>query len=200
LKDVNIHPFVKAHWDEIAPFHRKLFERVAKPLYILIAIMLELPEDYFISRNAYDKRSEDWLRWMMHPPRPREYYDAVESYGIGGHTDQSSLTLLFEQNVVGLQMLTTEGVWKWVKPVPGGITINAGELFSHLTKGYVKATIHRVHAPVDDQLGEERLGCIYFSLMNVRLSKLRSNGRTTPLFGLHLVRNCFAWVSSHKRS
>jgi hypothetical protein len=59
LKDVKVHPYFKAHWDEIAPFHRKLFERVAKPLYILIAIMLELPEDYFLSRNAYDKRSED---------------------------------------------------------------------------------------------------------------------------------------------
>jgi isopenicillin N synthase-like dioxygenase len=47
-------------------------------------------------------------------------------------------------------MLTTEGTWKWVKPVPGGITINAGELFTHLTKGYVKATVHSVHAPVDD--------------------------------------------------
>ena len=137
-------------------------------MYILIAIRLELPEDYFISRNQYDKRSEDWLRWTMHPPRLREYYDAVEPYQIGGHCDQSSLTLLFEQNVAGLQMLTTDGTWKWVKPVHGGITINAGELFSHLTIGYVKATIHRVHAPVDDQINSERLGCIYFALMNVR--------------------------------
>ena len=132
--------------------------------------------------------------------RPREYYDAVESYGIGGHTDQSSLTLLFEQNVAGLQMLTTDGVWKWVKPVPGGITINAGELFSHLTKGYVKATIHRVHAPVDDQISEERLGCIYFSLMNVVSLNNHFNIRTAPLFALHLVRNCFAWGTSLKTS
>jgi isopenicillin N synthase-like dioxygenase len=64
-------------------------------------------------------------------------------------------------------MLTSDGKWKWVKPVPGGITINAGELFSHMTSGYVKATIHRVHAPVDDQLDYERLGYIYFALMNV---------------------------------
>lgn len=173
MKDVKIHPYIKARWDEIAPFHRKLFENVAVPLYKLIAIMLELPEDYFVSRNQYDKRSEDWLRWMLNPPRTREYHDAVENYGIGGHSDQSSLTLLFEQNVAGLQMLTSEGSWKWVKPVRGGITINAGELFTHLTKGYVKATVHRVHAPVDDQLDEERLGCIYFALMNVSLARSR---------------------------
>ena len=118
----------------------------------------------------------------MHPPRPREYYDAVEKYQIGGHTDQSSLTLLFEQNVAGLQMLTNDGTWKWVKPVKGGITINAGELFVHLTKGFVKATIHRVHAPVDDQLGSERLGCIYFSLLNVR--PLPPLLRTSFVYGL----------------
>jgi isopenicillin N synthase-like dioxygenase len=162
-----MHPYVQAHWDEIAPFHRKMFERVTVPLYTLIAIMLELPEDYFVSRSQYDKRSEDWLRWMWHPPRTREYHNLVENFGIGGHSDQTSLTLLFEQHVAGLQMLTTEGTWKWVKPVPGGITINAGELFSHLTNGYVKATVHRVHAPVDDQLDAERLGCIYFALLNV---------------------------------
>jgi isopenicillin N synthase-like dioxygenase len=93
---VKKHPFIEAHWHEIAPFHRKLFDSVAKPLYILIAIMLELPEDYFLSRNDYDKRSEDWLRWMLHPPRTREYYDAVEEYGISGHWYVSTHYLLFE--------------------------------------------------------------------------------------------------------
>jgi isopenicillin N synthase-like dioxygenase len=104
---------------------------------------------------------------MLNPPRSREYYDKVEQFGIGGHCDQSSLTLLFEQNVAGLQMLTSDGKWKWVKPAHGGITINAGELFKLLTNGYVKATIHRVHAPVDDQINGERLGCLYFALLNV---------------------------------
>ena len=33
--------------------------------------------------------------------------------------------------------------------------------------GYVKATIHRVYAPPDDQIGYERLGCIYFCNVGV---------------------------------
>lgn len=164
--------------------------------------MLELPQDYFISRNQYDKRSEDWLRWMMHPPRSREYYDAVEAYQIGGHCDQSSLTLLFEQNVAGLQMLTADGTWKWVKSVPGGITINAGELFSHLTKGYVKATIHRVHAPVDDQINSERLGCIYFALMNVPTPPLEHHSdflNTFLISGQHRYSFCAKPEASSSR-
>lgn len=40
-----------------------------------------------------------------------------------------------EQNVLGLQMLSRDGEWLWVKHVHGGITINAGESLQHLTKG-----------------------------------------------------------------
>jgi isopenicillin N synthase-like dioxygenase len=43
--------------------------------------------------------------------------------------------MLFEQNVLGLQMLSRDGEWLWVKPVKGGITINAGESLQHMTKG-----------------------------------------------------------------
>ena len=65
-----------------------------------------------------------------------------------------------------LQMLTSDGLWKTVKPVKGGITVNAGELLKHMTKDFVKATIHRVAPPQDDQLQYERLGLIYFVCFN----------------------------------
>ena len=125
---------IKAFKGEWGPFMKKMYEHIARPLYILIAIVLELPEDYFTSRIEWEKRSECWLRFMLHPPRPDEYYEAQRQFGISGHSDQSSLTMLWGQNVAALQMLTRDGQWKWVKPVPGGVTINAGELISHITK------------------------------------------------------------------
>jgi len=72
---------------------------------------------------------------MINYPRSRENHVLTEPYNIGGHADFGSLTMLFEQNVLGLQMLSREGEWLWVKPVPGGITINAGESLQHMTKG-----------------------------------------------------------------
>ena len=125
---------IKAFKSEWGPFMKKMYERIARPLYTLIAIVLELPEDYFTSRIEWERRSECWLRFMLHPPRPDGYYEAQRQFGISGHSDQSSLTMLWGQNVAALQMLTTDGQWKWVKPVPGGVTINAGELMSHMTK------------------------------------------------------------------
>jgi isopenicillin N synthase-like dioxygenase len=72
---------------------------------------------------------------MLNHPRIRENHLLTEPYNIGGHADFGCLTMLFEQNVLGLQMLSREGEWLWVKPVKGGITINAGESLQHMTKG-----------------------------------------------------------------
>ena len=60
---------------------------------------------------------------MINYPRSRENHELTKPLNIGGHADFGSLTMLFEQNVLGLQMLSREGEWLWVKPVPGGITI-----------------------------------------------------------------------------
>ena len=83
-------------------------------------------------------------------------------------------------------MLTKDGDWKWVKPIRGGITVNAGETLAIKTKDYVKATTHRVAPPPDDQLQYDRLGLIYFSQMNrgvdmkpVPSSKLKQLGLLT---------------------
>ena len=78
-----------------------------------------------------------------------------------------------------------DGKGLWVKPVKGGVTINMGESLQHMTKGtislvaypiigYVKATIHRVHTPRDDQLDYEHLGRICACTVGVNLtSRLR---------------------------
>jgi isopenicillin N synthase-like dioxygenase len=108
---------------------------VARRLLILHAIILELPEDYFLKMHDYNLPSEDFIRMMLSRPRTRENHVTTEPFNIGGHADFSSLTLLFEQNVLGLQMLSREGEWLWVKPVKGGITVNAGESLQHMTKG-----------------------------------------------------------------
>jgi isopenicillin N synthase-like dioxygenase len=39
-----------------------------------------------------------------------------------GHTDLGSVTLLFRQPVAGLQILSKDGVYRWVKAVPGTVS------------------------------------------------------------------------------
>jgi isopenicillin N synthase-like dioxygenase len=100
-----------------------------------MAIILELPEDYLVNAHGYDKRSDDHLRYMIYNTRTQEEWDKAQAYTKGGHTDFGSLTLLFSQHVAGLQIRTTEGAWKYVKPVEGGITCNVADTLSFLTNG-----------------------------------------------------------------
>lgn len=119
---------------------------------MLIALILELPENYLADAHAYDQVSDDHLRlkaqssitsvselmvsrYMIYNVRTQEEWDRAMAYSKGGHTDFGSLTLLFSQHVAGLQIRTPEGEWKYVKPVSGGITCNAADTLTFLTNG-----------------------------------------------------------------
>lgn len=156
------HDFVKALQSEIEPFYKNVYEKVIRKLMVLFAIILELPEEYFVERHAYDKPSEDHMRYMVYHPRSEEEDKKIGNEWSRGHTDFGSLTLLFSQNIAALQIRTPDNEWKWVKPVDGGITCNAADTLSFLTNGYIKSTVHRVVRPPPDQAHLHRLGLFYF--------------------------------------
>ncbi|EXJ66888.1 uncharacterized protein A1O5_10083 [Cladophialophora psammophila CBS 110553] len=162
------HQIVRENWAEISAFHRELWDKVLRKLYVLIAIILELPGNYFVDAHAYDGESDDHLRYMIYNVRTQDEWDKAQAYTKGGHTDFGSLTLLFSQHVAGLQIRTPEGQWKWVKPVQGGITCNAADTLSFLTNGFIKSTVHRVVTPPKDQIQIPRLGLLYFSRPGAR--------------------------------
>ncbi|KIH87763.1 gibberellin 2-oxidase [Sporothrix brasiliensis 5110] len=158
------HAVVEDNYAEIAAFHRDVWEKVVRKLFVLIAIVLELPdEDYLADAHDYDKLSDDHLRYMIYNVRSQDEWDRAQAYSKGGHTDFGSLTLLFSQHVAGLQIRTPEGAWKYVRPVDGGITCNAADTLTFLTKGFIKSTVHRVVTPPQDQINIPRLGLLYFS-------------------------------------
>ncbi|KAI1097832.1 Clavaminate synthase-like protein [Jackrogersella minutella] len=167
---VGKHRVVEQNWDEIASFHRELFDKVIRKLFVLISIILELPENYLVDAHAYDEESDDHLRYMLYNVRTEEEWDKAQAHSKGGHTDFGSLTLLFSQHIAGLQIRTPEGEWKYASPVDGGITCNAADTLSFLTNGFIKSTIHRVVTPPKDQIDIPRLGLLYFNRPGSRTS------------------------------
>ncbi|KAG6919448.1 hypothetical protein DXG01_006331, partial [Tephrocybe rancida] len=81
-----------------------------------------------------------------------------------GHTDFGTVTILYSQPVSGLQILTQNGSWKWVKHVENALVINAGDALEFLSGGFYRATIHRVVQPPKDQQQATRLGVFYFCM------------------------------------
>ncbi|KZO99483.1 Clavaminate synthase-like protein [Calocera viscosa TUFC12733] len=155
---------ITEHLPEIEEFSKALNTEVLYPLYKLLAIALELPENYFVDLHRYENNSEDHLRYMKYHKRTPEENKKLNGIWGRGHTDLGGFTLLFRQPVAALQIKDhTDGKWRWVKALDGTITVNACDALSFLTGNYVKSTIHRVAAPPADQENVDRLGVLYFS-------------------------------------
>ncbi|CAG7561137.1 unnamed protein product [Fusarium equiseti] len=155
------HPFFKPYQAEIEAFSRKSLDLAAKIL-TLFSIILEMPEDYFSSRHKYSDPSEDHLRYMTYHPRPLDDDIRVQNTWSRAHTDFGSLTLLWSQDVAGLQIKTSSGEWKYVPPIDNGIVCNVGDTLDFWSAGYLKSTTHRVIRPPEDQAHLFRQGLFYF--------------------------------------
>ncbi|KAI0950665.1 hypothetical protein AcW1_007916 [Taiwanofungus camphoratus] len=173
------HPLIiQENLEEIEEFARALHTEVLNPLHVLLALALELPEDYFINIHKYDVKSEDHLRYMKYSKYTPEENVKIGKKWVEGHTDLGSFTLLFRQPVAALQIKNHKtGEWKWVKPQDGTLTVNTCDALSFLTGGYVRSTIHRVTSPPKDQEHVDRLGLLYFARPNneVLLSAIKES-------------------------
>ncbi|KAJ7195368.1 hypothetical protein GGX14DRAFT_475175 [Mycena pura] len=156
------HGFVKHYQETITAFQNLVHEKVIVRLFTLLSIILELPLNHFLDMHKLDKESDSHLRYIKYHARTTEQDKAVNNQWLSGHTDFGTITLLFPQPVAGLQVLTSENEWKWVKYVEGGIICNAADVLSMMTKGYVKSAVHRVTRPPPDQTHLTRLGMFFF--------------------------------------
>ncbi|KAG6872256.1 hypothetical protein C0995_011515 [Termitomyces sp. Mi166 len=160
---------------EIDAFVRHNYFSILLPLFRLLALGPELPEETFTEKTTLGSPSSDtYFRFMKYYPRSFGDEEKTKNVWLKGHTDTGALTLLWSQPVSALQIRTTTGEWKWVKHIDNALVVNAGDSLEFLSGGFYKATIHRVHQPPLDQQGLPRLGVFYFSLFDddVRLVPL----------------------------
>ncbi|KAG6826198.1 hypothetical protein H0H92_000760 [Tricholoma furcatifolium] len=174
IEHYNIHGDVrvKEHPEALRPFLPEIeaFARfnhfnILDPLLRLLALGLELSEETLIDIHSFaSPLSESWVRMMKYYPRSVEDEVKTKNVWMKGHA--GSLTLLWSQPVSALQIVDTEGRWKWVKHIENAVVINAGIGLQYLSGGFYKGTIHRVHQPPLDQVKLTRLGLFYFAFFN----------------------------------
>jgi isopenicillin N synthase-like dioxygenase len=63
------------------------------------------------------------------------------------HEDINLITLLPEATDPGLELLTRDGAWLPINPVPGQLIADSGDMLQRLTNGVIPSTTHRVMAP-----------------------------------------------------
>jgi isopenicillin N synthase-like dioxygenase len=65
----------------------------------------------------------------------------------GEHSDYGSITLLFQDDVGGLEVRSPKGTFVRAKPIEGTVVVNAGDLLSRWSNDKIRSTHHRVVQP-----------------------------------------------------
>ena len=105
----------------------------------MLALSLELPAAFFSTRHQGQNIT---LRFLHYPAGLTARGHA--QLGAGAHTDYGSITLLFQDDVGGLEVRGMDGRWQTAPPIPGTIVVNTGDLMERWTNGRLRSTLHRV--------------------------------------------------------
>ncbi|AXL53955.1 penicillin synthase (plasmid) [Paraburkholderia caffeinilytica] len=112
---------------------------LGRHLMSVLALSLELPEDYFSEGLDMPMIT---TRLLHYPPQPR--VGQGNQLGAGAHTDWGMLTMLLQDEVGGLEVRNADGEWVRAPHIPGTFIINLGDMVPVLTNGLYHSTMHRV--------------------------------------------------------
>ena len=114
-------------------------DKLAKALLTGFALGLNLDENFFLkTANKPLSRAS-----LVYYPSQKSLV-SKDQFGVSSHTDFGLLTLLFQDDVGGLQVQDINGDWFHAPPIPDTIIVNVADLLSRWTGGEYKSTPHRV--------------------------------------------------------
>ncbi|CAG8497849.1 7879_t:CDS:2 [Paraglomus occultum] len=150
------------HKDFLAKFSR-ICHNLCLKILEAFAIALEIPETeggkgWFTERHLYELESGDILRVLHYPAVKSIDHDDMRA---GSHSDYGSLTLLFQKDVGGLEVLSGDDQWISAPVIPGCVLVNIGDLLEYWSGGLFRSTKHRVVFRHDNLL-LDRYSVAYF--------------------------------------
>ncbi|QRV87578.1 2OG-Fe(II) oxygenase family protein [Ceratobasidium sp. AG-Ba] len=154
-------PTLKKHVPTISAFMQGCHE-LSMRLLKSFAETLQLPEDHFTSRHAYDSEQSSILRLLYYPPSDISEDQAHGEVRAGAHSDYGSLTLLFQKSLGGLQIRLPNGDWLDAPVVNDAVLVNIGDLFDFWSGGRYTSTVHRVTLPRGPEAKQARYSIAYF--------------------------------------
>lgn len=146
-------------WKFMMEKYYKKVVSAGKRLSSLIALALNLDDDYFEKIGAIDDKPFGVLR-LLHYPGETGVSDEVV-YGASAHSDYGMITLLATNGVPGLQVCREKHkqpqIWENVINVKGAFIVNLGDMMERWTNCVFRSTLHRVMPT-----GKERYSMAFF--------------------------------------
>ena len=160
----NVWPTVDGFQEQVEAYFTEA-GRVARVMTRIFADALGLDPEFFASRTDH---SLDVLRMNNYalPPGTDVTLDG-DLIGMGEHTDYGIVTILWADQVKGLQVLGADGSWNDVAPADDALLINLGDVTARWTNERWMSTLHRVKPPVIDGTIERRRSAAFFHDGNV---------------------------------
>jgi isopenicillin N synthase-like dioxygenase len=131
----------------------RAMDRVGLAVLRALALGLGQPLEHF--DDVVLPRGDPHLKIIRYPAQPRE---ADTGQGVGMHHDSGLVSFVLQDDVGGLQV-ELDGKLVDATPKLGTYVMNLGEMLQAATRGYLRATKHRVQSPPS---GRERLSVAYF--------------------------------------
>ena len=157
LRGPNLWPAALPELRDLATAWMDHLEVLGQHLLGALGRALELPPDTFRDAVSPPEVLLKVIRYLTPvdaPPDPA----GAPGQGVGSHRDTGFLSFVHQDHVGGLQV-ERDGHLVDVPPLPGALVVNIGEMFQLVTRGYYKATVHRVVSPPP---GVERISLAYF--------------------------------------
>lgn len=111
---------------------------------ILKLVLMTLGEGF--EKLFYDsefKNCQGYLRINNYAsPERMDSENQVE--GLGMHTDMSCITILYQDEIGGLQVKTQEGKWIDISPSEGSLVVNIGDMMQAWSNDKLRSSEHRV--------------------------------------------------------
>lgn len=144
-------------------------EHLATDLMRLLALALDLDEHFFDDKidNDMSTVAANYYYPLSGPPLPGQLRK-------GAHTDWGNLTILYQDDVGGLQVEQKGYGWRDVPHIEGGFVINIGDLMAFWSGGRWVSTMHRVRNPIEGH-DSARITVPFFHMPN-------HDARIEPLF------------------
>ncbi|GAB5372036.1 hypothetical protein AAMO2058_001631300 [Amorphochlora amoebiformis] len=142
---------VKSYWAQC----RKLTECILT----FVEIEFGVPRGYLLQKHS---RGDDSMELKKYRPLPPDFEGSVR---ISDHSDLSTITILIQDSIGGLQILD-RGVCEWVDvDLRDGVLINTGDFLQQITNGMLASTRHRVIA-TKSQSRNSRTSVVFFATPN----------------------------------
>jgi isopenicillin N synthase-like dioxygenase len=155
----NVFPREVAEFEEATQAWFAAAGGVARTMTRIFGRALGLGEDYF---TAFTDHSIDVLRMINYRLPAADVELEPEQVGMGAHTDYGIVTVLWADQVPGLEILGGDGGWHPVKPADGALLVNLGDGLARWTNDRWISTMHRVAAPRVDGVLVPRRSAAFF--------------------------------------